>query len=517
MEIMQLSSGPPVPAQGVVRPTGSPAGIDQFFALIQSLFRERSAAVEPARSQPVPTVRKDSRPAPARAVERETEREREPSGEASAASASAGTRPAEAPVREEARPVDGPVHEVDGEARPDADGEAPALEETAKEIVARLRKLLEAIDEKGITFKAAFAELLKILSLLHEVAKTVPQEQLRAFFSGLGGEFEGLVEKVKQLLDGMDDRDTSALSALFRPEAARKTREERMASVQELAQSLARVLEGAAGKTDTAAPTAGTETPEIVASALPVEELPEVEAEADVKVRAPLLEEAVKPGEKKAVNARLQADPGQVVKDPNAASLGRPQDQGPWVAVAPVQVAVSGADIAGGRAEGETGAVTPSGKTSASAAQALARDPIRLSPAQVEAVEKIVRMVQMSEGNGGQRLRVRLQPPLLGSLQMDLNVRDGVLTGRFQVETPAARAAVMGQVEQLKAALAEQGIDIGSFQVSVEGQDRGSGEAGDDRPREPGREFAADGLTQEPVGAGAAAEAYKTTYTDVRG
>lgn len=519
MKITPLSSGPPVSAQGVVRPPGSAAGIDQFFALIQFFFRERSAAIEPARTQPVSVSRKDFRPAAPRVVERETEREREPFDGASGAVASVDARQPEPVAREKAEPVDGTVNEVDGEARPDADGNAPKLEEAAKEIVARLRKLLEAIDGEGITFKAAFEELLKILSLLQQVAQSVPPDELRSFFSGLGEEFEGLVGKVKQLLDQMDDRGSAALSAMFRPEAARKVREEKMASVQELAQSLARVLEGAAGNPEASAGTTAIETREISAAALPVEAASRPEAEADPVVRAPVPEEIADPGRKKPDAARVQADPEQIVKDPVATQTGRPQDQGPWVAVTPVQAAAPGADAAGGRTDGETGGITPSGKLSPSAAQALSRDPIRLAPAQVEAVEKIVRMVQMSEGNGGQRLRVRLQPPLLGSLQMDLNVKDGILTGRFHVETPAARAAVMGQVEQLRAALAEQGVEIGSFQVSVEGQERNSGETADDRPKADGT-FAAEGTEPEAIGAGApgaSADVYKTTYTDVRG
>ena len=102
---------------------------------------------------------------------------------------------------------------------------------------------------------------------------------------------------------------------------------------------------------------------------------------------------------------------------------------------------------------------------------------------------------------------------------MDLFVREGVLSGSFQVETPAARAAVLSQVEQLKSALAEQGVEIGSSQVSVEGQDRPPGEAAGERePR--GSGGLSVGQEPEPVAVEASevpADGIRTSYMDVRG
>lgn len=516
MQIGQPTSGPPAAALGGLQGTASSAGIDRFFALIQSLFSERSRIAEPARLQNAPALRRDVRPEPVRKPEREVTRN-DPA-DATGAPAFHDARPADPAPREEAPTAERPV--VQAEEASDAGGEAasPELDEAAREIVGRLRKLLAAIEEKGITFKAAFAELLAILQRLHEAAQQIPPERLHAFFKGAGSEFEKLVEQVKQLLDRMDDKDPAVLASLFQPERAKKLREEKMGKVQELAQSLVKVLEGAAGEKGQAArPSA---VPAVAASAAegPAVQAAPVEARREAVSAAPVQEAAKNPGEVRPSAARIQTAPEQA--KPNAVQASAAPDQDPWAAAAPASQAPAQApEAAAAQKNAESPAIAGTGKLSAASAQALSRDPIRLAPQQVEAVERIVKMVQMSEGNGGQRLRVRLQPPLLGNVQMELNVRDGVLTGRFHVERPAALGAVAGQVEQLKEALREQGIELGSFQVSVEGQDRHPGEAADDRPRGGGSLFAAETPEAEPVGAAApgSGEGDKTTYMDVKG
>lgn len=517
MQIGQPTSGPPATALGGAHGTVSPAGIDHFFALIQSLFSERSRIAEPIRpTQHASPIRKDVRPEPVRRSEREIDRD-DPA-DASGAPAYHDARPADETARDEAAPADRPVTEAEGESDAGAPESSPKLEGATREVVGRLRKLLAAVEEDGITLKAAFAELLAILRLLHETAQQIPPDRLHAFFKGAGSEFEKLVEQVKQLLDGMDDKDPAALASLFQPERARKVREEKMGKVQELAQTLAKVLEGASGGKDQAVrPVAVSSALAPVAEGQAVQAAP-VEVPRETASAAPIPEAAKIPGDAKPNAARVQAAPQQAA--PDAAQAPAASEQGPWVAAAPASQAPAQApDASAAQKNAETPAVAGSGKLSTASAQALARDPIRLAPQQVEAVERIVKMVQMSEGNGGQRLRVRLQPPLLGNVRMELNVRDGVLTGRFHVERPAALGAVAGQVEQLKEALREQGIELGSFQVSVEGQDRHPGEAADDRPRRDGPFLAAETPEAEPVGAAATGpgEGDRTTYMDVKG
>jgi flagellar hook-length control protein FliK len=67
----------------------------------------------------------------------------------------------------------------------------------------------------------------------------------------------------------------------------------------------------------------------------------------------------------------------------------------------------------------------------------------------------------------GRPLQVRLHPPELGLLQIELSSRDGAFTARLDVETPAARQAVLEQLPQLREALAQNGHTLERVDVQV--------------------------------------------------
>lgn len=110
----------------------------------------------------------------------------------------------------------------------------------------------------------------------------------------------------------------------------------------------------------------------------------------------------------------------------------------------------------------------------------VAKDAAGIRPAEralPEVVERIVRAVHVTLREGASEMRLRLNPPQLGSLRVDLRVADGVLTGRLQTESAAAQMAVSSQIEQLKSALAEQGITVGAWEVSLAPDARASAES----------------------------------------
>jgi flagellar hook-length control protein FliK len=74
---------------------------------------------------------------------------------------------------------------------------------------------------------------------------------------------------------------------------------------------------------------------------------------------------------------------------------------------------------------------------------------------------------------GGQ-LRLRLSPPELGALRLDVSVRDGALSARLEAETPAARAVLLDNLPALRDRLAEQQIRLERFDVDLMDQPQGN-------------------------------------------
>lgn len=92
----------------------------------------------------------------------------------------------------------------------------------------------------------------------------------------------------------------------------------------------------------------------------------------------------------------------------------------------------------------------------------------------VEFVERLMRAARMTQLKGQTRLKMVLNPPNLGSLKVDLAMKEHVLNGTLRTETAAARDMILSQMQSLRDQLENQGIHVGSFDVNV---DAGSGQA----------------------------------------
>jgi flagellar hook-length control protein FliK len=79
-----------------------------------------------------------------------------------------------------------------------------------------------------------------------------------------------------------------------------------------------------------------------------------------------------------------------------------------------------------------------------------------------------------SIGDEGGELQLRLRPPELGTLRLEIAVRDGVMTARLETETAAARNVLLDNLPQLRDRLAEQNVKVERFDVNVrdDGQQR---------------------------------------------
>ena len=64
-------------------------------------------------------------------------------------------------------------------------------------------------------------------------------------------------------------------------------------------------------------------------------------------------------------------------------------------------------------------------------------------------------------------IRLRLSPPELGSLRLEVRIQDGALIARLQTETDAARTAIMDNLPALRDRLSEQGVRIERFDVDL--------------------------------------------------
>lgn len=69
--------------------------------------------------------------------------------------------------------------------------------------------------------------------------------------------------------------------------------------------------------------------------------------------------------------------------------------------------------------------------------------------------------------NGSSSMSMKMFPEKLGHLNVNLGMENGTLTGRFLVETAEAKEVLMSDLDLLKAKLAEQGINVSSFEVNV--------------------------------------------------
>jgi flagellar hook-length control protein FliK len=181
-------------------------------------------------------------------------------------------------------------------------------------------------------------------------------------------------------------------------------------------------------------------------------------------------------------SARLADAPQPAVADGNAkppANNGEPAPPGPPVAAAPPVVAHRAPEPAAAR-------------VAASIARFAAGRPVHDAASQsdetgqldrarfVGRVEGAIRTAQQRDG----RVHVRLSPPELGSLRIELTMHNGALSAHLEAETPAARHLLLDNLPALRDRLAQQDIRVDRFDVDVRSDGGGSNQQqnAQDRP-----------------------------------
>ncbi len=94
-------------------------------------------------------------------------------------------------------------------------------------------------------------------------------------------------------------------------------------------------------------------------------------------------------------------------------------------------------------------------------------------------VQRVARAFQTVDDQGG-TLRLRLSPPDLGSLKLNVTVSNGVLNARVEAETSQARDLLLANLPALRERLAEHDIKINQFDVELSD---GSSGGSSDQPR----------------------------------
>lgn len=87
-------------------------------------------------------------------------------------------------------------------------------------------------------------------------------------------------------------------------------------------------------------------------------------------------------------------------------------------------------------------------------------------------VQRVARAFQAAGDDGGQ-MRLRLSPPDLGSLQLQISVKQGALSATIQADNSTAQQVLLDSLPDLRARLAQQDIRIEQFDVQLAGQGSG--------------------------------------------
>jgi flagellar hook-length control protein FliK len=87
-------------------------------------------------------------------------------------------------------------------------------------------------------------------------------------------------------------------------------------------------------------------------------------------------------------------------------------------------------------------------------------------------IQRVARAFHAAGERGGQ-VRLRLSPPELGALQLEISMKDGAITAHVAAETPEARTLLLNSLPQLRERLEQQDIRIDKFDVELMDQSPG--------------------------------------------
>jgi flagellar hook-length control protein FliK len=94
-----------------------------------------------------------------------------------------------------------------------------------------------------------------------------------------------------------------------------------------------------------------------------------------------------------------------------------------------------------------------------------------LARRQFEIVRQVARDIAIRNVSGDVEMRMALSPPNLGTVKLRLRVEDGVVNGSMITDSAATRHVLQQHVNELREALAKEGLQLNSFDVSSESRE----------------------------------------------
>ncbi|MBP7933860.1 MAG: flagellar hook-length control protein FliK [Phycisphaerae bacterium] len=89
-----------------------------------------------------------------------------------------------------------------------------------------------------------------------------------------------------------------------------------------------------------------------------------------------------------------------------------------------------------------------------------------LDPSRAESIEKLARVLRLQLGTRNSSMSLRLDPPELGNVRIEVRMQDQTLTVKFQVDTQAGHGVLQSRLDTLRQTLEQQGVRVD--QVTVE-------------------------------------------------
>ncbi|MCE9607546.1 MAG: flagellar hook-length control protein FliK [Planctomycetia bacterium] len=115
-------------------------------------------------------------------------------------------------------------------------------------------------------------------------------------------------------------------------------------------------------------------------------------------------------------------------------------------------------------------------------------------------VQRVARAVRTTHERGGE-LQIRLSPPELGQLRLQVQMTDGTLSARIEAETPQAKQLLTENLGVLRDRLAEQNVRVERIDVELMNTGNGGSPNMQDRRNDPPQESLRRGFGTAPRGA----------------
>ena len=113
-------------------------------------------------------------------------------------------------------------------------------------------------------------------------------------------------------------------------------------------------------------------------------------------------------------------------------------------------------------------------------------------------IRELAQVVRTTSRNGHSNMLLRLDPPELGTLRLDVRMQHDMLTLRIEAHSQAGHDALQGRLAELRTALEQQGIQVAAIDIELKPPAASHGSGSSDTPT--GDHHAGDGASGHSQG-----------------